>query len=263
MAENVLITGGTGLIGRRLTEILLQEGFSVSHLSRSGKNLNGKIKTYHWNPAKAELDDESIQHADYIINLAGSSIADGRWTAKRKEEICNSRVAGARLLAGRLKKLNHPLKAFISASAVGYYGDTGSNWLDEEQLQGSDFLARVCAGWESESLTIAGLGIRTVICRIGIVLAREGGALPEMEKSMRFGVAAYLGSGEQYYSWIHIEDLCRIFLYAIKNEKMSGVFNAVGNNPVTNKELVAAIKQAKGARICDSRTGICSENGTG
>ncbi len=244
---NVLITGGTGLIGKRLSEMLQEKGYSVSFLSRGKTDVKRKIKVYHWNPDKGELDETAIRNADYIINLAGASVAGGRWTQKRKEEIYHSRVAGTMLLAQKLKERNHLLKAFVNASAVGYYGDKGGKLLTETDPAGNDFLAGVCKDWEAQAQTVAALGIRTVICRIGIVLAKEGGALPELEKSMRFGVAAYLGSGSQYYSWIHIDDMCRIFLHAIENEKMNGVYNAVGNNPVTNKELVHSIQQAKGS----------------
>jgi len=244
---NVLITGGTGLIGKRLSAMLLEKGYSVSFLSRGKTDISGTIKTYHWNPEKGELDDTAIRNAHAIINLAGASIADGRWTAKRKNEIYTSRTAGTMLLAHKLKELNHPLKVFVNASAVGFYGDKGGKWLTETDNSGNDFLASVCKDWEAKAQTVSALGIRTVICRIGIVLAREGGALPELEKSMRFGISAYLGDGRQYYSWIHLDDVCRIFIHALENEKMNGAYNAVGNNPVTNKELLRAIQKAKGA----------------
>jgi len=243
--ENVLITGGTGLIGKKLSTLLLQEGYSVSHLSRSKSNHSGEIKTFHWNIGLGEMDENAIKNADHIIHLAGASVAGGRWTKERKEELCLSRIGSAMLLFSKLKKLNHPLKTFISASAVGYYGDGKDKWLAEDVPHGNDFLANLCNDWESQTLQIKSLGIRTVVFRIGIVLSREGGALPELARSMNFGAAVYMGDGRQYLSWIHLDDLCRAFLFAIKNKNMEGIYNATAHEPATNREMIDAIKKAK------------------
>lgn len=242
---NVLITGGTGLIGKRLTELLLQEGYQVIYLSRSRKKFTGSIPTYHWNIGEGQIDDEAIRNADHIVHLAGASIAGGRWTAKRKEDMYLSRIGSTKLLLRQLKNAKHHVKTFISASAVGYYGDGKDKWLTEEAPAGNDFLAKLCSDWEAETQKVNSLGIRTVIYRIGIVLSRNGGALPELARSMNFGVATYLGSGNQYLSWIHIDDLCRAFLFAIKNNQMNGVYNAVAPSPVTNREMTDAIRRAK------------------
>lgn len=243
--KNVLITGGTGLVGTRLTEMLLEKGCSVSLLDRKKTDLTGKIKRYHWDAEKGTLSEEAILQADYIINLAGAGIAEKRWTAERKKELYNSRVAGTMLLFKKLEALKHPLKAFVSASAIGYYGDQGDKWLTENMSSGNDFLAKLCVDWEAQAQKIAGLGIRTVICRTSIVLSLRGGALPEMTKSMQFGVATYLGDGKEYYSWIHLDDLCRFYIAALEDEKLSGAFNATGNDPVPHKELILAVREAK------------------
>jgi uncharacterized protein (TIGR01777 family) len=241
----ILITGGTGLVGSRLAEMLQKEGHTVFFLSRSKKENTGSIRNFLWNIDSGEMDDEAILQADAIIHLAGASIAQGRWTARRREELYMSRIGSTRLLYNRLKNLNHRVKTFISASATGYYGNGKSNWLTEDSPPGSDFLASLCRDWEQEAQHIAMLSIRTVIFRIGIVLSRQGGALPELAKSFRFGVAAFLGDGSQYLSWIHIDDLCRAFLFALKNENMAGVYNATSPVPATNREMTETIRTVK------------------
>lgn len=243
--KNVLITGGTGLVGTRLTELLLEKGYSVSLLDRKKSGVTGQITRYHWDPEKGEIDEKGILQADYMINLAGASIAGKRWTAERKKELYNSRVGGTMLLFKKLETLNHRLKAFVSASAIGYYGDQGDKWLTENMPPGNDFLAKLCVDWEAQAQKVAGLGIRTVICRTAIVLSLRGGALPEMTKSMQFGVVAYLGDGKEYYSWIHLDDLCRFYIAALENEQLAGVYNVTGNDPVPHKELILAVREAK------------------
>jgi len=238
MAKNVLITGGTGLVGTRLTELLLQKGYTVSYLSRTVGNgdsaIQPGVRVYGWNVEKGELDAEALREADYIIHLAGAGVADKRWTSERKQEIITSRTASAGLIAAGLKTVRHQVRAFISASAIGFYGaDTGRQMMTEESPSGSDFLAEVTRRWE----TIAQLGIRTVKLRIGIVLSGQGGALMKIAQPVRLGAGAPLGSGKQITSWIHVDDLARLFVYALENEAMQGIYNAVAPNPVTNEEL--------------------------
>lgn len=244
--ENVLITGGTGLLGSKLTSLLLREDYSVSYLSRR-KHIAGAIKAFHWNTETGELDKDALRQASHIINLAGAPIAGGRWTRKRKVELERSRVDSTRLLVNELKSAAYPVKTFISASAVGYYGDGKTHWLTEESPAGKDFLSRLCVAWEAEALKAVSLGVRTVIFRIGIVLCGAGGALPQLARSMKFGAAVYMGTGSQYHSWAHIDDACRAFLFALSNNDMNGIYNVCAPQPVTNLEMIRAIKEAKGS----------------
>ncbi len=241
MKQNVLITGGTGLIGTRLTEMLLEKGYEVSYLSRRNETIPN-VKVYQWNPAKGELDHEALENADFLINLAGAGIADARWTAARKQEIIQSRTLGLSLIANRLQSRRFKLKAFVAASAIGFYGaDTGDEHLDETHRSGLDFLAHVTRQWETASELVQNVGIRTVALRIGIVLSAKGGALPKIALPVRYGVGAPLASGQQWTSWIHIDDLCRLFIAGIENPDWSGTYNAVAPKPVTNAVLTRHI----------------------
>lgn len=238
--KHILITGGTGLVGKKLTELLLSKGYSVAYLSRKKKPVPS-VKVYEWNIYEKTIEKEAITEAEAIIHLAGAGIADKSWTESYKKEIVDSRVLSTQLLCETLKHNQHSVKSFISASAVGIYGfDTGEQWLDENSPHGTDFLADVTEKWEAEVQKVADLGIRTVILRIGIVLAKEGGALPKLLQPIRWGLGAALGSGRQYMSWIHIKDLAQMFIFALENEHLKGVFNAVGNKPCTNAELTQA-----------------------
>jgi uncharacterized protein len=240
--QSILITGGKGLVGSRLTELLLQKNYSVSHLSRNNKPIQN-VKVYEWNIEKKFIDDEAIESADHIIHLAGANIAGHRWTKKYKQEILNSRVESTNLLFGQLKKNKNHVQSFISASAIGYYGNRGDELLNEDASPGDDFLSDVCVKWESETSKISELEIRTAQIRTGIVFAKTGGALSELKKPMRFGIAAILGNGKQWYSWIHLDDLCRVYIETIENEKYRNAINAVAPNPVRLEELVDAIKK--------------------
>ena len=240
MAKNILITGATGLVGSQLTELLLLKGYHVSHLGRTKGP--GKVPSYVWNVDNGTIDKDAFQGVDTIIHLAGAGVADKRWTAARKKEILDSRINSTRLLFETLKKETHPVKSFISASAIGLYGfTTGEEVFTEDSKPGTDFLAQVTQQWEEEVDTISSLGIRVVKMRIGIVLSDKGGALPAMAKPIRFGVGASLGSGKQYLSWIHLDDLCAMFLKAVENETMKGAFNVVGPEWVTNQEMTKSI----------------------
>ena len=241
MKERVLITGGTGLVGDELCHILLQEGYQVSFLSRN-KQYIPNIEVFQWDVNKQNIEQEAIDTADYIIHLAGAGVADHRWTESYKKEILESRVLSTELLYKAIQKSQKKPKAFLAASAIGIYGfDSGESLIDENSPQGNDFLADVTKKWEKESLKIKELGIRTSIFRIGIVLSSKGGALAKMMQPIQFFVGAALGSGKQYMSWIHIKDLAKMFLFALQNPQVEGVFNAVGNSPLSNTEFTQTI----------------------
>ncbi|MGB3586726.1 MAG: TIGR01777 family oxidoreductase [Tunicatimonas sp.] len=238
MDVTVLISGGTGLVGTRLTQLLQEKGCTVTHLSRSVSG-DEKVKTYQWNIEKKEIDPEALTGVDYIIHLAGASIADKRWTDKRKELILKSRTESTQLLRDSIAKLgNHAIKAFVSASAVGYYGiDTGSAWVKEESPSGDGFAAEVTRQWETAVDEVTQLNIRVVKIRIGIVLSEKGGALVKIMQPIKLGAGAPLGRGGQYMSWIHLDDLCHLFIFALEQKDMAGVYNGVAPHPATNHEL--------------------------
>lgn len=241
--KRVLITGGTGLVGRRLSALLTEKGYEVAHLSRS-KTSNDKYPTYTWSVRKGIIEEEALISADYIIHLAGANVSEGWWTDDRKKLIIDSRVKGAELILDKLKQVKHKVKAFISASAIGYYGNRGDTILTEQDEQGQGFLSEVCGQWERSVQPAVKQGMRLVINRVGVVLSTKGGALVQMEKPLAFGMGTYLGDGKQFYSWIHIDDLCRIFIKSIEDDSMSGVYNAAAPNPVRNKDLVETLEKA-------------------
>jgi len=189
------------------------------------------------------IEDEAV-HADYIINLNGAGIADERWTDDRKKLLISSRVNSAKLISQGLEKINHRPKAYISASAVGYYGDRGSEFLDEDSKPGSGFMAECCIAWEESAAILSVQVDKLIINRIGIVLSTKGGALPKILMTKAVGVYNYFGGGSQYYAWIHIDDLCRLFLRGIGTEKVEGIYNAVAPSPLTNKAFTVQIKDA-------------------
>ena len=241
MGQTVLITGGTGTIGHRLTQLLHQQGYTVTLLSRS-VNQDSQIKTYQWDIKRGHIDPQAIQTADYIVHLAGAGVADERWTSARKDEILTSRTESTELLARALARNTHKVKSFIASSAVGYYGsDTGDRPITETSSGGSDFLSRVTRAWEQSEDQVAALGIRTVKFRTGVVLTMAGGALPKLAQPIRLGAGAPIGSGQQYISWIHLDDLCQLYIRAIKDESWQGIYNAVAPGPVTNETLTRAI----------------------
>lgn len=247
--QNVLITGGSGLIGTRLSEILLEKGFSVSHLGRkkvtkiqtrlaNSKEAKSSIKMYNWDIEQGMIDEEALLKADYLIHLAGAGIADENWSDARKKEIIDSRTQSIALINKTLKTIPHHIKSFISASGIGFYGaDTGDEHISEQHTAGDDFVADCCIQWEAAADEIQALGIRTVKLRTGIVLSDRGGALPKLTQPVRFGVGVALGTGKQWQSWIHLDDLCQLYLKALMDERMKDSYNAVAPNPVTNYEL--------------------------
>lgn len=237
----ILITGGTGLVGTRLTALLQSEGHEVAYLSRK-KRPDAKITYFEWDLKKGYIEEGALEWADRVIHLAGAGVADERWTPERKEAIMKSRTESAKLLKSELSKRNHDIRSFIAATAIGWYGDSGSQLMTEEMPPANDFLAKVCQEWEKEidALTEA-TGLRTVKIRVGVVLSTQGGALVEIAKPIKLYAGAALGSGKQYQSWIHIEDLCRLFIYAMDNTEMKGIYNGVAPHPITNEELTEAI----------------------
>lgn len=236
----VLITGGTGLVGTAITKTLQKAGHEVAFLSRSPSNNALKVPEFAWDIESGKLDHKALEGVDAIINLAGAPIFK-RWTPEYKSEILRSRVDGTRLLFEKVQEANTTLKAFINASAVGYYPDSLTKEFTEDDAPGDDFLSLVCQKWEQEALNFEQLNIRTVRMRIGIVLSREGGALPQMALPVKFGAGAPLGSGKQWVPWIHLADLAKMFKLALENEELSGAVNAAGPNNVTNKSLTNSI----------------------
>jgi len=205
------------------------------------------VKIYQWDIKRGHIDPQAIQTADHIVHLAGAGIADERWTDARKNEILTSRTASTELLARALSRNPHNVKSFVASSAIGYYGgDTGDRPLTETSSGGSDFLAQVVRAWERSEDQVAAVGIRTVKFRIGVVLTMAGGALPKLAQPIRLGAGAPIGSGQQYISWIHLDDLCRLFIRAIADESWQGVYNAVAPSPATNEGLTRAIADALG-----------------
>ncbi len=242
MAKNVCITGGTGLIGTAMQKLLIQQGYSLAILSRTRQNLDS-ARVFTWDIQKQEMSEDALRGADYIIHLAGANLGSKRWKDERKKEIRESRINSTRLLRDQLVILDNKPEVLIAASAIGIYGyNTGGILMDEERMKpGDDFVATVAREWEEEILKIAELGIRVVILRAGIVLSMDGGALPRLVTPVRFGVGAPVGSGDQYISWIHIDDLCNLYLFAMENKKINGIFNAVSPQPETNSDFTQEI----------------------
>lgn len=245
--SNVLIVGGTGLIGTYLSNLLKGKGYSVSLLSRK-KNENSDYVTYVWDLNKGYIDEEAIKTADYIINLSGANIADKRWSEEQKDNILNSRTQSIKLISDCLASNKHNVKAFISASAVGYYGNKMTDKIyNENDLASDDFLSQVCLKWENEAKSIELQKIRTIIIRTGVVLSDRGGAFLKMLKPVKLGLGAAVGSGKQHVPWIHIHDLCMIYLKAIEDELLVGVYNGVAPQLQTNysftKQMCKAIKK--------------------
>lgn len=239
----VLITGGTGLVGKQLSSSLKSKGYEVRILSRK-KSTTNNYKTFIWNIDENYVDENAFKDLDFIIHLAGSGIADKRWSKKRKQEIINSRVLSAKLLYNTVLKLKTPLKGFISASGIGYYGSlTKETIFEESHPPSSDFLGKVCQLWEEGAFQFQNENIRTVAFRIGIVLAKNGGALQKMSTP----IISALGNGKQYMPWIHIDDLCDMYVKAIETSSLEGVYNAVAPEHQTNtsfsKTLAKSIKR--------------------
>lgn len=250
----ILISGGTGMIGTRLTQLLSNKGYDVIILTRSSANVrpmpilhavqNG-VSYANWDIDKQTIDKEAIAKTDHIIHLAGAGVADKRWSIKRKQEIVNSRIKSSSLLVKALQEIPNKVATVVSSSAIGWYGtDTTKSKLDgfsEEEPADKEFLGEACRLWEHSIDPVEKLGKRLVKLRTGIVLSNEGGALAEFKKPLKLGIAAILGGGQQVISWIHVDDLCQMFIHAIENTDLRGVYNAVAPNPVSNKYLTITL----------------------
>ena len=235
MKKNVLISGGSGFIGRHLTALLIAKGYSVSILSRSEKQNKENVFYYKWDVVNQTIDEKAVLNADYIIHLAGENIAEQRWTAKRKAAIIDSREQSTLLLYSVLKKNNKKLDAFISASAVGIYGAVnGEEICTEDMPPANDFLGYTCQKWEDSLDFIENLNSRTVMIRTGLVLGKNEGFLKKLTPLFKYRLGSALGSGKQYMPWIHVDDLCAIYYQAIVDPAMSGPYNAAINDNTTN-----------------------------
>lgn len=241
---SVLITGGSGLIGRYLTRSLLNEGFRVSHLSRKQGRIDN-ISIFQWNPEKGILDPEVFNGVDFLIHLAGANIGEKRWTEKRKKEILSSRIESANLLLKIIKDNNIKLRGFISASAVGYYGSVTTDKIYiETDPPAEDFLGSTCKLWEESADLFENRGIRTVKIRTAVVLEKSDSALSKLMLTAKLGFLVQTGNGHQYMPWIHIDDLCNIYLKALTDPTMSGAYNAVSPQHATHREFMNALSHA-------------------
>ena len=236
MATQVLISGGSGLLGKAITNLLTIKGYEVAILSRK-RGIEG-IKSFYWDYEKSIIDKDAIEFADVIIHLAGENIAGKRWTKKQKQIIIDSRVQTSELLFSAIKEAKSKPRTIISASAIGYYGTkTTQHIYTEDDEAGSDFLADCVVQWEKSVDQFQELGIQVFKFRIGVVLSNQGGALQKMLKPIRAGFGAVLGSGKQYIPWIEISDLARIFLFAIEKKLTNSVYNAVAPDFITNRDF--------------------------
>ncbi|MFK2819697.1 TIGR01777 family oxidoreductase [Flavobacteriaceae sp. LMIT009] len=240
--SRVLITGATGLVGQEIVKQCHAKNITVNYLT-TNKNKIVSLYNYqgfYWNPKTGDIDDNCFKDVDTIINLSGATVAK-RWSKRYKAEILNSRLDSLRLLFNAVKANNYSIKQLISASAIGIYPDSRTNYYDEtNKVIGNSFLAQVTKQWEAEAQKFEELNIKVALVRIGIVLASNGGALPKMIKPIKAFIGSPLGGGGQWQSWIHIEDLANIFMFINKN-KLEGLFNGVAPNPVKQRELVKAI----------------------
>ena len=244
----VLITGGSGLLGSSLTQKLLSENIEVVHLTRE-KNSKNDVKNYLWNWGKNEIDERCFNGITHIIHLAGAGIAEKAWTQKRKNTIVKSRVLTARLLHSKIESLNIDLKAFISASAVGFYGaQVSEKEFNESDVSYEDFMGNCCKQWENAADLFIPIS-RVVKLRLGVILDKDFGALPRIARMIKNRIGSPLGTGGQYMPWIHIDDAVEIFYKAIRNNEYSGVYNAVSTENITNSILTKSVGRVLNRKI--------------
>lgn len=246
MKGKVLIAGGSGLVGKRLSQLLIEAGYEVIILSRSKKEGSKGLKYVSWSPQNQTISEDALT-ADHVINLAGAGIADRPWTKSRKKELIDSRLNSTSFLSEYYSKNKNNIKTYIGASAIGYYGEGGDKIQTEDQSPSkSSFMTDLCRDWETAHLGLSNCIEKVFVLRIGIVLSTLGGAYPKMRLPFKMGVGTYFGSGEQYYSWIHIDDLARMFIYLIESQNGESTYNAVSPDPISNKSMILAIKESLG-----------------
>ncbi len=245
----VLISGGTGMVGSHLSQHLIERGYEVVILTRekNKSSQNPKIFYSHWNVEKNIIDSAIVRKSDHIVHLAGAGVMDKKWTEAYKKIILSSRVKSAELIISCLKDHDHHVKSLVSASAIGWYGEDGKNLRNKEfietDLAADDFLGKTTLLWEASTDPVVSLGIRLIKLRTGIVLSNDGGVLKEYKMILRFGIAPILGNGKQNVSWIHIDDLCRMYCEAIENGYLNGSYNAVAPYPVPQKILILTLAE--------------------
>lgn len=242
MKKNILITGGTGMIGSFLIAVLQAKGYGISILTRNKRKNTRAVQYYTWDIASQTIDANCLTNVVGIIHLAGENVASGRWTDKRKKALLESRVASTELLYKLLSEEEHTVQCFIAASATGIYGSKTSDiTFTEDMPAATDFLAIICKEWEASVASISQLGIRTVALRTGIVLSSKRSALQKMLLPFKLGLGSPIASGAQYMPWIHIDDLCKMYLYVLEQPEIKGVFNAVSNEAITNEQFSKAL----------------------
>jgi len=235
----ILVSGAHGLVGKALTKSLTTDGYELVSLVRRERVVgNPEIE---WDPHQGTIDAAHLEGFDAVVHLAGENIASGRWSNEKKQKIRDSRVQGTTLLSETLSRLARPPATFISASAIGYYGDRGNETLTEKSGPGSDFLSKVCVEWEQATRSAEAKGIRTVHARLGIILDPKGGALEKMLTPFRMGIGGRVGDGNQWMSWITLADVIGGFTYLLEKSQLQGAVNFVSPNPVTNAEFTKAL----------------------
>lgn len=251
----VLVTGATGLVGRRLVRRLIDAGHEVVALTRNlddaSVNLPVRCVIHEWFPDLGQIDERALDGVDGVVHLAGESVAEGRWSDQKRDALLRSRIDGTRTLVGAIaaRPVEDRPWVMVSASGIAIYGERGDEVLNESSSPGEGYLAEVCVAWEQEARRVEALGLRWVALRTGIVLAREGGMLPRVLPAFRLGTGGRLGSGRQWMSWIHVEDLVSLYVAALENRAYEGAVNAVAPAPVVNSDFAAALGAALGRRV--------------
>ena len=235
----ILVTGATGLIGTGLVASLEEAGHRVIRAVR--REVSDQLQQLYWNPASGQIDREQLTGVDAVVHLAGANIADRRWTDSYKRELLDSRTKGTQLISEAIAGLNRKPRVLACASAIGFYGDRGNTELDETAARGDGFLPELCSQWERACQPARDAGIRVVNMRVGVVLSPNGGALAKMLTPFKLGAGGVLGDGEQYFSWIALDDVIAAIIFLLANEEISGAVNLVSPNPISNREFTKTL----------------------